>query len=213
GLEPRVRAAREHRDLLRDVVAREEEGAEVGAQAGDVVRLRDALELLEDAARGIEHLELVLRIEGDLDAMAEHALTGVGAEHPRRDAQERRLAGAVRPDERDALGAGHEEVDPRVDAPLAVALVDAAQAQHLVARARRLGEAQADARARGGGDLDARGALERPDPALHHARLARLVAKALDQPLGARAFAVLLRARGLELLAPALPLGEGVIEA
>src|SRR5262249_59032454 len=118
---------------------------------------------------GMVRLDGVARTEGMRRALDGHALTGVGADPRRRDAQERRLAGAVRTDERDALAAAHEEVDPRVDAPLAVALVDAAQAQHLVAGARRLGEAQADARARGGGGLDARGALGRLAPALHPA--------------------------------------------
>src|SRR5690606_4171875 len=120
-----------------------------------------------------------------------------------REAQHRRLAGAVRAHQRHPLAAPHLEVEALVHARLAVALLDALEREHRIADARRRRDAQAQARrvALGLGRRLALHALEHLDAALHLARLARLVPEALDEALELGAPPRLVGAPRLELLA------------
>ena len=209
--EPRLLAAGEHLHLLLDIVAREEEGSEVAAQARHVVGARRALELLEHRAAGIEHLELVLRVEGDLHLVARLPLAGVGSQRSGRDAQQRGLAGAVGAGERNAVAAPHQEVHALVDARLAVALVNPLEAQDRVAGPRRRRDAQAGTRRRLRRELHELEPLQQLDTALHLARLRGLVAEALDEAPGLGDAALLVALRRHELLAALLLLLEEAV--
>ena len=181
--EPVALAAREHRDLLEDVVAREQEAAQDRA---DHVRHRQRAgrrHLLVHGARRVQHLGLVLRevVEDHVVALEADAL--VGAVDAGEDPHQRRLAGAVRPDERDAVAALDHQVDVPQDHVLAVRLAHALELEHDAARALRLGELEVDLLALGR-DLDPLDLVEQLDPALDLLGLRRLVAEAVDEGLG-----------------------------
>ena len=84
--EPRLLAAREHGDLLVDLVAREQERAEDAAQARHVVGERVVLELAQDRAARVERVDLVLGVEGAVRVVAELARAAVRARARRRRA-------------------------------------------------------------------------------------------------------------------------------
>ena len=102
--EPAPLAAREHRDrLLVLVPAGEEEPAEQVLRVG-ALEAGHRLHALEHRAARVE-LELLLREVRRLDAVAELHASGRRVAPAEHRLEQRRLAGAVRPDERDVLAA------------------------------------------------------------------------------------------------------------
>ena len=113
--EPRLLASREDRHALLDGVPREEERAEERPEARPVGLGRGRFHLLQDRARRVERVELVLGVVVRRHVRAQDPLARVRREDAREDPEERRFPGAVRPDERDAIAALEVEIDPRVD--------------------------------------------------------------------------------------------------
>ena len=109
--QPRALAARQHAHRLLDVVAREQEAAEDVADARHHVDRRVAGERLVDGQRRIEPRRFVLRevLHDDLVPLGPRA--GVGRLDAREHPHQRRLAGAVRADQRDAIAALDVQVD------------------------------------------------------------------------------------------------------
>ena len=108
----------------------------------------------------------------------------------REDAHQRRLAGAVRADQRDAVAALDQQVDAVEDAGRAVGLADALQLEDGAAALGRGREGEADALALRR-HLDRHHLLEHLDPALDLRRLGRLVAEPVDEHLDPRDLLVL----------------------
>ena len=211
--EPRLLAAGQHGHLLPYVVAREQEGAEVPAQARLILERRAALELFEHGATRIERVELVLRVEGHLHLVADLALALLEGQHAREQAQQRGLAGAVGADQRHLLAAPDLEAHAAIHHLLAVGLVHLDQLERHRAGPRRLGDREAHPARGGGRRLHSFELVERLDAALHLARLRRLGAEALDEALGLGHLAVLRAALGFGLLPPALALGQVEVPA
>src|SRR5213595_1513410 len=141
---------------------------------------------------------------------AARALAAVEREYTRQQAEQRRLARAVRPDEGDALAALDLEVDARVDDVVAVRLPRAREPGDAAARPWRGREGEADV-PRLALDLDALEAVEHLDPALDLPRLGRLVAEALDEPLDLGDALGLVSRLGEQELAPRLALDQIVV--
>ena len=70
----------------------------------------------------VQRLELMLGEVRDVHVQAERARARVGLEHAREHLEQGRLAGAVRPDERDLVAAVQREVEPVVDHEVPVGL-------------------------------------------------------------------------------------------
>ena len=142
--EPPALAAREHRDRpLVHLPAREEEPAE------EVLRLR-ALEpggVLRDGEHGpaLVELDLVLREVRRLDAVAEPQLSGDGLPAAEQGLEQRRLARAVRPDERDVLAPLDRERDVCEELLVAGGELDAVGLDDRAAAPLRLEELEAEA--------------------------------------------------------------------
>ena len=181
-------AARQHGDLLVDVVAREEEGAEDGAHARRQCVRVGVLHLLHHGGLAVQRVGVVLRVVARRDVAAEHHAAAVGRELAGDDLEERGLAGAVGADDGDLLAAADREVDPIEDDEVAVGLRDALDADDLVGRARAGREAEAH-RLAALEHLDVVELLERLHLALRHGGLAGLGAEAIDEPLEALALA------------------------
>src|SRR5205814_3908905 len=203
----RLLPAREHRDPLLDGVTREEEGAQDRPQARLAELRRRALELRQHGERRRQRVELVLGVVVDRHVRAERALAAVEREYTREQAEQRRLARAVRSDEGDALATLDLEVDARVDDVVAVRLPRAREPGDAAARPWRGGEDEADV-PRLALDLDALEAVEHLDPALDLPRLGRLVAEALDEPLDLGDALGLVPRLGEQELAPCLALDQ-----
>src|SRR5262245_41275134 len=140
----RLLTAGEHADPLVDVVPGEEEASEDRAQPLPLAGLGDALERLEERDRGVEGLELVLRVVLQCDVVADLEQAAVGIDAAGGHLEKGRLPRPVRPDERHALRAPDEQVERREHRVVAVGLRHPLGAEDDVARARRLGEAEAD---------------------------------------------------------------------
>src|SRR5262249_4533762 len=138
--------------------------------------------LAEDGLRGIEDVRLILREIAELDVVADPALAGGERLDAGEQLDERGLAGAVRPDERDALAALEREVEPIVDDELAVALAGLAELEDRPAAARRGREADVEL-LRPRRDFQPLDLLELLDATLDELRLRRLVAELTDEAL------------------------------
>ena len=114
--QPRALAARQHPHRLVDVVSGEEEAAEDVADARDHVDRRVAGERLVDGQRRIEPRRLVLREVLHHDLVPLGARAGVRRFDAREHPHQRRLAGAVRADQRDAIATLDVQVDAVEDA-------------------------------------------------------------------------------------------------
>ena len=104
----------------------------------------DAVQGLEDRLFAVQQVHGVLGeiAHPDAGADADRALVGRGgAGH---QFQQRRLAGAVGAQHAPAFLAAHQEIEAFIDRLGAVALVDVAQADHVVARPRRAPELELD---------------------------------------------------------------------
>ena len=122
---------------------------------------------------------------------------------------ERGLARAVGAHERHVVAAVEAKRDVVVDVVVLVVLRDALEGHDLVARARRLGEAEVHLLGRlGQHDELLAHALELLDALLHLARLGRLVAEALDEGLHVLDVALLGGALGAQLLEVVLALAQ-----
>ncbi len=136
-----------------------------------------------DVRRGVLiAVEVVLGVVAGEHPVAEASRAGVRRELAGRDLEEGALAGAVRADDGDALASQHLSVEPAVDRDRAVGLRHGLEAQHLPARARRLGEAE-EHRVSMLADLDGLHPLEHLALALGLGRLGVLRAEALDERL------------------------------
>ena len=140
-------AAGEDRDLLEDVVLAEEEAAEdlarhlLGHVPVDVPHLH---RLLHHRLGGVEVVHPVLREIARHDVAAELAHAALDRDDPAQDLQQGGLAGAVGPDEHDALAALGREIEVAVDDVVAVGLLHVLQVDDLPAGAGRLGKLEID---------------------------------------------------------------------
>ncbi len=123
----------------------------------------------------------------------------IGLDGARDHLEQRRLARAVGPHERDLVAAVHGEVEAVVHGLVAVALHEAAGAHHLVARARGLLEVELDGLLLLG-KLDALDLLELLHAILHLLGLRGLVAELLDERLHMGDLLGLLRRLGAQAL-------------
>ena len=168
------------------------------------------LQLFEHRPARIERVELVLRVVVHLDVGAEGPLAAVEGQGARQDLEQRGLPRPVHPDERHALAALDGEVRAPIHDLVSIGLVDVGEAGDDPPRARGLGKLEMDspsARV----DLDPIHLVEHLDPALDLARLRRLIAEAVDEPLDlGHALGLVARAR-LEERVPGLPLDEKMI--
>ena len=130
---------------LVDGVAGEQEGPEDVAHLRHQIGGRGARDLVEHRARRIEHLRLVLREVAERDVVADDAFAVVERLDAGEQLHQRRLAGAVRADERHPAAAFDGHVEPVVDDEVAELLARAAQLQHDPPAARRLREAEVHA--------------------------------------------------------------------
>ena len=128
----------------------------------------------------------------------------------RQDLEQRGLARTVGSDERDLLASLEGQVQPVVDAVLAIALDDPREADDHASAARGLREAELDGLGASGRHGDALEALERLDAALDLACLAGLIAEAFDEALGLRHLALLRCSCALELSDPFIALLDEV---
>ena len=117
----------------------------------------------------------------------------------RKHPHQRRLAGAVRSDQRDAIAALDQQVQLREDHLLAVRFAHVVQLEHRAPALRAHGKGEMDALALGR-RLDRHDFLEHLDAALHLRRLRRLIAEAIDEHLHARDLLVLLALRLAQLV-------------
>ena len=202
-------AAGEDAHTLLDVVAVEEEGAEQPALLGGGPAAGDGVHLGHDGVRLVELLELVLGVVGHRDVLAELDLAGVGLELAVDELHERGLAGAVGADERHVVAAVELEVDALVDVVVAEGLRDPLKADDHVARAGRLGEAEAHVFiALGEDDELALYLLDLLHALLSLGGLGRLVAELVDEDLHVGDLALLRGALGAHLLEVVLALLE-----
>jgi len=142
---------------------------------------------------------MVLGVVPRHDRVPELHLACVGRELAGHDAEERRLPGAVRPDDRDALAALHLRREAPVDDLRPERLEDTVEPHDLLARARRLGEVERERRALLA-HLDLVHPVEHLLAALRLARLGRLGAEPVDEPLQLGAPRLLAPRRGVEPL-------------
>ena len=211
--EARLLAAGEHRDLLVHVLSVEEKRAQQALDLGARPARRGRVQLGEHGLFQVELLELVLGEVADVHVGAVDQPPARGPFHARHHLEQRGLARAVGPHERDLLAAPDVQVQPVVDRLCAVGLRHALQVHDALAGALGLGEAEVDGLALVGDD-DALDALELLHPVLDLLGLARLVAELLDEGLHVGDFLVLSLLHGDELHAALGPLAqEGVVVA
>ena len=171
--------------------------------------LEDGGGRVERAGRHALRVHQVLGVVAHDHAVARLDGAGVGRERPGRQLEQGGLAGAVGADDPDPLAPLHRRVEAAVDHPGAEGLGDPLEAQHLLAGAGRLGEAEAD----GGAvlqDLHLLHLVEQLLLRLGLGRLGGLGAEALDEPLELVALVLLLLGGRLQpglLLDAPLPVG------
>src|SRR5439155_21212076 len=115
--------ARERADLLLLVGAPEIESGAVGPRVdgspAELELLPAAGDLLVDGLVGVERVAALVHV-GDLDRAPDHELAGVGllpaGDHP----EERRLPGAVGPDDAHDAAAGEREIEVLEEQPVAI---------------------------------------------------------------------------------------------
>ena len=147
-------------------------------------------ERLVDRQVRVETDGLVLREVLQDDLVAEGAGAGVGFLDARQHAHERRLARAVGAEERDAVAALDEQVDPLEDPRRAVRLVHALQVEHHPPALLAGREREMDALALGR-HLDGHDLVEHLDPVLHLGGLGGGVPEPVDEHLDPCDFLVL----------------------
>ena len=181
--QPVALAARQHAHPLVDVVAAEEEAAEDVADHRHHLHGAGRAHLLVDGVGRVEHGRLVLGevvgdhlVPGDADAR-------VGPVYAGQDPHQRRLAGAVGADERDAVAALHHQVHVLEHDVLGVRSPHALQLEEDAAGPGRVGELETDLLALGR-DLDQLDLVEHLDAALDLAGLGGLVAELVDEEGG-----------------------------
>ena len=181
----RALAARQHAHLLVDIVAREEKAAEDVADRRHHVDRRARGERLVDGRRRIHARRFVLREVLHDDVVAFDARARVRRLLAREHAHQRRLAGAVRADERDAVAALDVQVEVAEDDEVAVRLAHVLQLEHRASALAAGREIEVDLLPLGR-HLDRHDLLEHLDAALHLRRLRRLIAEPIDEHLDAR---------------------------
>ena len=205
----------EHRHLLLDVVALEEERAQKLALLRRRPTGGGAVHLLHHGVLGVELLKLVLGVVGHAHVVAELAGARVGRLVAGDHLHEGGLARAVGAHQGDALAAVELERDVGVHVLVAVALGHVLELHHEVGGTRRLREVEMDLLLLLG-QHDALGheLVELFDAVLRLTGLGGLVAELLDELLEVGDLAVLLGLGGLELLERRLALlDEGGVVA
>jgi hypothetical protein len=95
------------------------------------LRLRDARAAREVGAQRLAREQIaLLRQEADRESGRQPDLAAVGLVDAGEQAEQGRLAGAVRPDEADSRTRRHDDVDPREDDLSTVGLRDAGSGEH-----------------------------------------------------------------------------------
>ncbi len=155
----------------------------------------------------MQRLELVLREVRDVDVVAELALSAVGLERTGEHLEQRGLAGAVGPDERDLVASVQREVEILVHDVVVVGLRHAFESDDELTGARRLREPELDHLARLG-QHDPLDLLELLHAVLGLLGLGVLVPEAFDERLHVRDLLLLRLVRGLELLEGELARGH-----
>ena len=211
--QPGALPAGQFADLPLDRVAREPEGAQVGAEVLARLLGHAGPELVDHRLVEPQHLDLVLGEAADLDVGAERAPARQRGDLAEQEPQQRGLAGAVGPDEADAHPPLDDQVHAAEDDLVAVAGGDVLQLGHDPRRPGWLGELEPGLHLGGVGHLDRVELLQRLDAALDLAGLGRLVAESFDEPLGGRHLPGLAGGRRLGLGDPLLPLGHELDEA
>ena len=140
----------------------------------------DVLQRLEHGALAVEQVHGVLREVAQLHAAAERHAAVVRLGRAGHELEQRGLAGAVDAHHAPALAAAHHEVETLVDAAAAVALVDALQAHHVLAGARRRREIERHGLA-APRRLDPLDLLQLLHPALHLRGMRGARLEALDE--------------------------------
>src|SRR5262249_5565329 len=151
----------------------------------------EALEVIDRRRPGIELLELVLGEVADREVARSDALAGQGRDRAGEQLDQRRLAGAVRAEQGNAIAGIERQAHAVEHTPGCIAGGDVVEAQQRRRQRSRLAELERDRR----GCADRRDvdhALERLDAALRLARLAGLGAKAIDEALQVGTLALLL---------------------
>ena len=205
--QPRSLAARQHAGPFVHIVAGEQEAAEDVADHRHHVHRRAVLQRVVHRQRRVEARGLVLRkvLHHHLVAFLPGAAVGRfrSGQHP----HQRRLAGAVRADERDAVAPLDVQVQVLKDDEIAVRLADVLQLQDRTAALRAGGKREVDALPLGR-DLDRHHLVEQLDAALHLRRLRGLVPEPVHEQLDARYLFVLVLLGLTELLEPRVALGN-----
>src|SRR4029079_3348542 len=127
------------RDGLERVVAADRDRAEQRAPRGDDLERRHLGHRLEDGLAAVELGALVLREVRERDVVPELALA-LARRAAGEDAHERALAGAVRPDQRQAVAALDEQVETAEHDLVAVGFAHLLELEDAAAAPRRLGE-------------------------------------------------------------------------
>src|SRR6202023_2935465 len=138
------------------------------------------LQRLEYRAFALEQIHSVLREVTHLDAAADRHRAVVRRRRARHQLQQRGFSRAVDTHDAPAFLPPHHEVEPVIDAPVAVGLLHLLQAHHVLARARRRWEIERHGLA-ALRRLDALDLLQLLPPALHLGRVRRARLEALDE--------------------------------
>ena len=180
--EARALAAGEGADGLVGVVAREEDVAQVPADEADrLARGRLPEPRLDRLLPGAGELGVVLREVARVRLVAPRDLAGVRREVADGDLQERRLADAVRADDRQAVSPLDLERDVLQDDVVAPGLADAVELEGLPSARPPLAEPELRVPAGALGELVDDDLLDHLDLALRLPRLGRLRPEAVDE--------------------------------
>src|SRR5262249_44574571 len=146
----------------------------------------EPLEMLDGVRLGIELLELMLREVADLETLRFEAFAVAHVDRAGQQLDQRRLAGAVRAEQRDAVARHQAQLDARQPYAVAVARRRFVESRKRIRQRFGFAELETDRR-RGAHRRDLDHALERLDAALRLARLAGLRFEAVDEALQVRA--------------------------
>ncbi len=199
----RALAAREHLDLLVDVLAAEEECAEYVAQTRAYIAHGNSVERVEDGKLAVHKIVLILGVVAYVDVGSDTYLALGGRQLAREHACQRGLALAVAAYESYLRAALDRELCSREYVLGAERLADALYLGHDLSRAGCGRELYVEAREILLVDLDALDAFELLYARLHLIALGGLVAELLDELLGLLDHALLVLVGG-QLLAAAL---------
>ena len=118
--DPRLFAARQHGYGLEDIVAAEQKAAQRGAQVLLRFGRRGLPQFFEGGIVGVQQVEDMLRVIGGDHVVAEPALPVIDGQHAGEDFQQRRLAGAVGSNQRDAVPPLQRQVQSAIHHVVAV---------------------------------------------------------------------------------------------